>query len=199
MRRPVTEHTLGHSSVININRLFCVIMNFLIVSQIYFPKIYLIFCSPCKTIVFIMRFLIPCFKPKRFPRFSRTWVIGTLRTKYLDPKQTKSTLHSFKGATHDYLTRTLQQYRAKKLHDVTVSSGFADQDASANGEIYQTKSLTTNSLQFFPSTCLSSHSSQIVRTISEAEGFGVTYAPLISTSIVSDSELGENTIRTSAA
>ena len=157
VRRPVTEHTRGHWSVININRLFCVIMSFLIVSQIYFPKFYLIFCSPCKTIVFIMRFLISCFKPKRVPSFSRTWVIRTLRTKYLDPKQTKSTLHSFKDATHDYLTRTLQQYSAKKLHDVTVNSGFADQDASANGERYQTKSLTTNSLQFFPSTCLSRH------------------------------------------
>ena len=46
--------------------------------------------------------------------------------------QTKAAIHSFGVATLEDLTKTLQQYRPKKLHTVIIIAGFNDHDASAN-------------------------------------------------------------------
>ena len=88
------------------------------------------------------------FKPKRIPGFSRRLVIRTSRKKYLDPKQTKATIHCFRGATLEDLTRTLQQYRPKKLHTVKLIAGFNDHDASANDFSNNCRKLINN--QFHP-------------------------------------------------
>ena len=76
--------------------------------------------------------LIPRFKWKRVPGLSRKSIIATSRKDYLDPKQIKTTIHVFRDVTREDLTRTLQQYRTKKLHNVTVIAGFNDHDATTN-------------------------------------------------------------------
>ena len=68
----------------------------------------------------------PRFRAKRIPGFSKKLVIGTSRTKYIDPREAGATVHSFRGATLADLCDTLQYYAPKKLNCVTIIAGFND-------------------------------------------------------------------------
>ena len=57
-------------------------------------------------------------------------MIGTSRTKYIDPRTVGSTVHSYRGATLADLHHTLKFYNPKKLHCVTIIAGFNDNQAS---------------------------------------------------------------------
>ena len=88
----------------------------------------MIIYSPCIATV-LLRWILT---PKRIPGFSQILFIGTLRTKNLDPKQTKATIHSFRDATLEDLTITIQKYRPKQLHTLTLIAGFNDYNTNAN-------------------------------------------------------------------
>ena len=87
------------------------------------------------------------FKPKRIPGFSKRLVIGTSRMKYKDPKQTKATIYSFRGATLADSTRTLQQHRPNKIRTVAVIAGFNYHDTSANGFLNNWRKLITTVIE----------------------------------------------------
>ena len=84
----------------------------------------------------------PRFRPKRIPEFSRKLVIGTSRTKYIDPRTVGSSIHSFRGATLVDLYDTLKLYESKKLESVTVIAGFNDHRANHHEIVYRWQKLT---------------------------------------------------------
>ena len=83
----------------------------------------------------------PRFRPKRIPEFSRKLVIGTSRTKYIDPRTVGSSIHSFRGATLVDLHETLKHYESKKLESVTVIAGFNDHRANRHEIVYRWQKL----------------------------------------------------------
>ena len=83
----------------------------------------------------------PRFRPKRIPDFSRKLVIGTSRTKYIDPRTVGSSIHSFRGATLVDLYNTLKHYDSKQLESVTVIAGFNDHQANRHEIVYRWQKL----------------------------------------------------------
>lgn len=66
------------------------------------------------------------FKAKKIPRFSNKLVLGTSRTKYVNPASVKSSVHSYRGATLTDLYKVVSSYTCKKLQSVTIIAGFND-------------------------------------------------------------------------
>ena len=83
----------------------------------------------------------PRLRPKRIPEFSRKLVIGTSRTKYIDPRTVGSSIHSFRGATLVDLQDTLKLYESKKLESVTVIAGFNHHRANRHERVYRWQKL----------------------------------------------------------
>ena len=81
------------------------------------------------------------FRTKRIPEFSRKLVIGTSRTKYIDPRTVGSSIHSFRGATLIDLHETLKYYELKKIESVTVIAGFNDHRANRHEIVYRWQKL----------------------------------------------------------
>ena len=83
----------------------------------------------------------PRFRHKRIPEFSRKLVIGTSRTKYIDPRTVGSSIQSFRGAALVDLHDTLKHYESKKLESVTVIAGFNDHRANRHEIVYRWQKL----------------------------------------------------------
>ena len=69
---------------------------------------------------------MPRFQARLIPDFSQNLIIGTSRTKYIKPALVKSTIHSYRSATLQYLYKTVLQYRPKRLNTVTIIARFND-------------------------------------------------------------------------
>ena len=69
---------------------------------------------------------VPKYRPKWPPKWSRTLVIGTSRTKYWSPKDVGATVHSYRGAKLADLAATVSRFRSQKLNCVTLVAGFND-------------------------------------------------------------------------
>ena len=72
------------------------------------------------------------FKSKKAPRYSQKLLLGTSRTKYINPSQVKSTVHLYRGATLIDIYKAVGKYAEKKLKSVTIIAGFNDHRSPPN-------------------------------------------------------------------
>ena len=114
---------------------------------------------------------MPRFQAGRIPDFSL--VIGTSRTKYIEPALVKSTIHSYHGATFQDLYETVLKYRPTRPNTVTIIAGFFDNRLHPREVEQKAKNLsnlTTKKFQpktlIIPSTIHSSNDNNANRKLS---------------------------------
>ena len=111
------------------------------------------------------------FHTRRIPDFPQKLVIGTSRTKLIKPALVKSTIHFYRGATLQYLSETVLQYRPKRFNTVTLIAGH---DNGLHPRHFEQKwknliNLITNKFQpkilILPKTTQSSNNNDVSRKI----------------------------------
>ena len=70
------------------------------------------------------------FQPRQLHWRSQRLVIGTSRTKYINPRNVNASVHSYRGARLAELRQLVCEYKPKKLDTVVLVAGFNDNRSS---------------------------------------------------------------------